>query len=173
MTPNQIFKKYLLISGALLTLSAGAFAATSTGNGSTGTPVSAAARFDNSITINEKLLQSFKQTFPDAEQVKWMEAEDKYTVNFKEKGILTKIEYDKEGNFLSSLRYYTEKNLPINILCRLQKKYADKKVFGVTEMATETSVEYYIKLEDDNSWMTVRSGVDGNLQVVEKYKKAS
>jgi hypothetical protein len=171
MAPNQFIRKYFLITGALLTLSAGVFAATSTGNGTdaSSTPVSV----NSDITINEKLLQTFKQTFPDAEQVKWMEAEDKYTVNFKEKGILTKIEYDKEGNFLSSLRYYTEKNLPVNILCRLQKKYADKKVFGVTEMATETSVEYYIKLEDDNSWMTVRSGVDGNLQVVEKYKKAS
>lgn len=171
MAPIQIIKKYILVGGCLLTLSTGVFAGTI--SNSTGTSVSTAAGFYNSIGINERLLQIFKQTFPDAEQVKWVEAEDKYTVNFKEKGILTKIEYDKEGNFLSSLRYYSEKNLPVNILCRLQKKYSDKKIFGVTEMATETSVEYFIKLEDDNTWITVRSGVDGNLQVVEKYKKAS
>ena len=162
MTPSQHIKKYLLITGLLLSLSAGVFAATGTNPGNS-----------NNITVSDKLLQTFKQTFPDAEQVKWLEQEDKYTVNFKEKGIITKIEYDKEGNFMSSLRYYTEKNLPVNILCRLQKKYADKKVFGVTEMATETAVEYYIKLEDDNNWITVKSTVDGNMQVVEKYKKAS
>ena len=164
MTPSQFFKKNLLMPLAgclLLTISAGAFAA--------GPTVTSGPTF----TISEKLLATFKQTFPDAEQVKWMEQEDKYTVNFKEKDILTKIEYDKDGNFLSSLRYYTEKGLPVNILCRLQKKYADKKVFGVTEMATETSVEYYIKLEDADSWMTVRSSIDGNMQVVEKYKKAN
>jgi hypothetical protein len=155
MTPSLFFKKNLLIAVCLFTLGAGAVAA------------------KPDYTISEKLLASFKQTFPDAEQVKWMEQEDKYTVNFKEKDILTKIEYDKDGNFLSSLRYYTEKGLPVNILCRLQKKYADKKIFGVTEMANENSVEYYIKLEDANTWITVRSTIDGNMQVVEKYKKAS
>ena len=165
MTRSQSIKKYFVITICLLSLSAGAFARPATTTPATATTPT--------YTISDKLLATFKQTFPDAEQVKWVEQEDKYTVNFKEKGILTKIEYDKEGNFVSSLRYYTEKNLPVNILCKLQKKYADKKVFGVTEMSTESAVEYYIKLEDDNSWITVRSTQDGNMQVVEKYKKAS
>jgi len=154
MKRSQIFRKHFLTLASLLTLSAGVFAA------------------DNFI-INEKLLQSFKQTFPDAEQVKWLEQSDKYTVNFKENGILTKIDYDKDGNFLSSLRYYTEKNLPINILCKLQKKYSGKKVFGVTEMTTDSNVEYYIKLEDDKNWITVKSNADGIMQVTERYNKAS
>lgn len=154
MTPIRFIRNCLLITGCLITLSTGLRAA-------------------DGFTINEKLLQTFKQTFPDAEQVKWVEQTDKYIVNFKQNAILTKIEYDKDGNFLSSIRYYTERNLPVSILCRLQKKFADKKVFGVTEMTTETSVEYYIKLEDETTWYTVKSNTDGNLQVVEKYKKAS
>jgi hypothetical protein len=153
MTPSQIFKKPIIILVCLLSLSAGVFAS-------------------EGIEINEKLLQTFKQTFPDAEQVKWLEQTDKYTVNFKDNGILTKVDYDKDGNFISSVRYYYERNLPVNIICKLQKKYASKKVFGVTEMTTESNVEYYIKLEDEGSWMTVKSNVDGNMEVVEKYKKA-
>jgi hypothetical protein len=147
-------KKNLLILFCLLSLGAGVFA----GKG---------------VTISEKLLQTFKQTFPDAEQVKWLELTDKYTVNFRENGILTKVDYDRDGNFISSVRYYYEKNLPVNIICKLQKRFSDKKVFGVTEMTTENSVEYYIKLEDATTWVTVKSNVDGNMEVVEKYKKAS
>lgn len=153
MTQRVTIQKTLFALVCCLTFSAGAFAR-------------------DGFTISEKMLNSFKQTFPDAEQVKWLESADRYTVNFKENGILTKIDYDKDGNFVSSLRYYTEKNLPINILCRLQKKYADKKVFGVTEMTTDAVVEYYIKLEDADNWITVKSNADGNMQVVEKYKKA-
>jgi hypothetical protein len=153
MTPHHSTKKTLFLAFCMLAMTAGAFA---------GKPFS----------ISDKLLQTFKQTFPDAQQVIWSEQGDKYTVNFKQNEILNKVEYDKDGNFLSSLRYYSEKNLPVTILCRLQKKYADKKVFGVTEVATESSVEYYIKLEDATSWLTVRSNIDGNMQVVEKYKKA-
>ena len=154
MTPINFIRKNLLVTVCLLSLSAGVFA-------------------KENFTISDKLLQAFKQTFPDAQQVKWAEQEDKYMVNFKQGDVLTKIEYDKEGNFLSSLRYYSEKNLPVSILCRLQKKYADKKIFGVTEMTTDSAVEYYIKLEDETTWITVRSNADGNMQVVEKYKKAS
>ena len=153
MTPRVFIPKPLLILVCVMTLTTGVFAA-------------------DGFTISEKILNTFKQTFPDAQQVKWLEQTDRYTVNFKENGILTKIDYDKEGNFISSLRYYTEKNLPINILCRLQKKYADKKVFGVTEMTSDATVEYYIKLEDDQNWITVKSNADGNMQVVEKYRKA-
>jgi hypothetical protein len=154
MTSLQLIRKRLLPGLCMLAITAGAFAAPN-------------------FTISEKLLQTFKKTFPDAQQVVWSEQGDKYTVNFRQDEILTKVEYDKDGNFQNSLRYYTEKNLPVTILCRLQKRYGDKKVFGVTEMATESSVEYYIKLEDAENWITVRSNIDGNMQVVEKYKKAS
>jgi hypothetical protein len=154
MTPNHFFKKTILVACCLLTLSAGAFAT-------------------DEFTISDKLLTTFKQTFPDAVQVKWVEQADKYSVSFKQNDILTKIDYDKDGNFVSSLRYYTEKNLPVSVLCRLQKRYAGKAVCGVTEMATELSTEYYVKLQDENTWYTVKSDADGNMQLIEKYKKAS
>jgi hypothetical protein len=153
MTPHHSIRKTFFTALCLLVFSAGAFATKEFG-------------------ISDKLLQTFKQTFPDAQQVVWAEQGDKYTVNFRQGDILTKVEYDKDGNFLNSLRYYSERNLPVTILCRLQKRFSDKKVFGVTEMATDSSVEYYIKLEDEHNWITVRSSVDGNMQVVEKYKKA-
>ena len=153
MTPNHFFRKTLLVTCCLLTLSAGVFAA------------------ENYI-ISDKLLATFKQTFPDAVQVKWVEQADKYTVSFKQNDILTKVDYDKDGNFVSSLRYYSEKNLPVTVICHLQKKYADKSVFGVTEVATEGATTYYIKMQDDKNWLTVRSDPDGNMQVTEKYRKA-
>jgi hypothetical protein len=153
MSTKIFFRKTLLVACCLLTLSAGSFAA-------------------ETFTISDKLLQTFKQTFPDAIQVKWVEQADKYSVSFKQNDILTKVDYDKDGNFVSSLRYYTEKNLPVTVICRLQKKYAGKTVFGVTEVATDATTEYYIKLEDAKSWTTVKSDADGNMQVVEKYKKA-
>jgi hypothetical protein len=154
MTPNHFFRKTILVTCCLLTLSAGAFAT-------------------DDFSISDKLLATFKQTFPDAVQVKWVEQADKYSVSFKQNDILTKIDYDKDGNFISSLRYYTEKNLPVSVLCRLQKRYAGKTVFGVTEVATDLNTEYYVKLQDENTWYTVKSDADGNMQLIEKYKKAS
>ena len=161
MTPRHFFKKSILVAGCFLAMTTGSFAMTGTN------PVNP----PNAI-ISDKMLNAFKHTFPDAREVKWIEQADKYTVNFKLGDVLTKVEYDRDGNFLNSLRYYSEKNLPVNILCRLQKKYADKTVFGVTEMTNDSSVEYYIKMEDAANWFTVHSDSEGNMRVVEKYRKA-
>ena len=161
MTPRHLIKRTLLIACCFLALTTGSFAATSTNTIS-----------NPDAIISDKLLQAFKHTFPDAREVRWIEQSDKYTVNFKQGDVLTKVEYDRDGNFLTSLRYYSEKNLPVNILCRLQKKYADKTVFGVTEMTNDSSVEYYIKMQDADNWLTVHSDSEGNMRVVEKYKKA-
>ena len=158
MTPNHFIRKTLVVTCCLLTLSAGVFAAPTA---------------EPNFTVSDKLLQAFKQTFPDAVQVKWVEEPQGYTVSFRQNDILTKVEYDKDANFVSSLRYYTEKNLPVTVMCQLQKKYAGKTVFGVTEQSTESSTEYYIKLVDDRNWYTVHSDSEGNMQVVEKYKKAN
>ena len=122
-------------------------------------------------TVNEKVLKSFKETFPHAEQVNWQEFSENYIVNFMEGDIRTRINYDKEGNFVSATRYYFEQNLPVNILCKLKKRYPGQKVFGVTEVETESSTEYYIKLEDATNFTTVKSDIASNFEETEKYKK--
>ena len=76
-----------------------------------------------------------------------------------------------EGNFLSSLRYYKEDMLPLSILHQLKKKYSKRSVFGVTELIVGTDVAYFIKLEDEKTWLTVKADQQGNLSVYEKLKK--
>src|SRR5215467_3975954 len=114
------------------------------------------------VTVNDKVLKSFKETFPKAEQVTWEEFSDTYIVNFVDMGIRERISYDKDGNFLTATRYYTEENLPLNVLCKIKKKYPNQKVFGVTEIDSEAGVDYYVKLEDNENWTTVKSDSGGN-----------
>jgi hypothetical protein len=122
--------------------------------------------------VDDKVLKSFTETFPGAQEVKWEEFSDNYVVNFVEMGMRERISYDKDGNFVNATRYYSEGHLPLNILFKIRKKYPAQKIFGVTEIESEVSIEYYIKLEDDKNWTTVKSDGGGNLQVIEKYKKA-
>jgi hypothetical protein len=127
--------------------------------------------FAYSRTVNEKVLKSFREAFPHAEQVSWQEFSDNYIVNFIEGDIRTRINYDKDGNFVNATRYFFEKNLPVNILVKLKKRYPGQKVFGVTEVESESSTEYYIKLEDATYFTTVKSDISSNFEETEKYKK--
>ncbi len=123
--------------------------------------------------VNEKLLETFKESFPKAEQVNWKELPETYIVNFVEDGIRSVIVYEKDGTFISSTRYYFEQNLPYYLLVNIKKKYPEKKIFGIIEVSTPTGISYFIKMEDHSVWTTFKMDSDGNLTLVEKLKKAS
>jgi hypothetical protein len=121
---------------------------------------------------NEKVLKVFNATFLSPEQVRWSEYESYYDVSFVQSGIRSRVKYDKDGNFLSSLRYYSEEHLPLNVVSELKKKFADKKVFGVTELTNEDEVTYFVKLEDAKRWYTVKISGNGRILSTEKFWKA-
>jgi hypothetical protein len=120
---------------------------------------------------NEKVLKSFRETFTHAEDVKWDESADFFTVSFVSAGIRSKVNYDKEGTMLSSIRYYSPQMLPLNIFNKLKKDNPKKDLFGVTEVTSGSDVTYYVKMQDEKHWFTLKVDESGNYQLHEKYKK--
>jgi hypothetical protein len=126
--------------------------------------------------IDDKLIQSFSTSFPKAEQVHWYEMSKAWVVNFVADGIRSRVVYLKDGKITEFTRYYFEQNLPFLIRSKVKEAYPNKNIFGVVEVSIKmesgsSRIEYHIKLEDDKSWMTVKSDNEGNLTVEEKYKK--
>lgn len=122
--------------------------------------------------VNEKLLKNFKENFPNAEKVRWQESKDLFEVTFVEAGILTRITYDKSGEFNGSLRYYTEKYLPYYLINVVKGKYPQQKIYGVTELTNSSGIVYYVKLEGAKYWLNLVLTSDGGITVEEKYRKA-
>ncbi len=121
--------------------------------------------------VNEKVLKSFQETFASAEDVKWEEFKTYYTVSFVHSGIRSKVNYDKDGHMIGSIRYYAPQLLPLNIYNRLKMDYAKKELFGVTEVTVGTDVAYFVKMHDDKNWITIKVDSFGNASVHEKYRK--
>ena len=127
---------------------------------------------DPNPEVNQKILKSFTETFIYAEDVVWQEDNNLFQANFWQGGINIRARYDDQGNLLETIRYYFEKQLPPIVLSKLKKKYAGKSVFGVTEISSEDYINYFVTMQDDKNWYTVKSDVYGNLQETEKFKKA-
>lgn len=121
--------------------------------------------------VNEKVLRSFKETFSAAEEVKWEEYKTYYTVSFVHSGIRSKVNYDKDGKMLGSIRYYAPQMLPLNVYNRLKMEYSRKELYGVTEVTFGTDVTYFVKMQDAKNWITVRIDALGNSSIHEKYRK--
>jgi hypothetical protein len=123
-------------------------------------------------SVNEKVLKTFKESFPNAEKVTWDETKEFYTVNFLEQGILTRITYEKSGNFAGSIRYYTERYLPYYLINVLKDKFPGRKIYGVTEVTGPSGILYYVKLESTKFWLTVLLNSEGVVTIQEKFRKA-
>jgi len=120
---------------------------------------------------SERVLKAFNETFTSAQDVRWEEFPTYYAVSFVNSGIRSKVNYDKDGNMLSSMRYYAPQMLPLNIISKINKENPKKKMFGVTEVTVGGNLVYYIKMEDTTRWYTFKVDTEGNSQMVERYRK--
>lgn len=126
----------------------------------------------NPPEVNEKVLKAFNQTFVKATDVVWNEVQNLYEASFKQSEIISRAIYDAEGNLLRTTRYYSQENLPINILTKIHKKYAGKSIYGITELSTEDQVSYYVTLQDEKNWYIIQADNFGNLELSKKFRKA-
>ena len=121
--------------------------------------------------VNEKVLQAFNKTFTDAKEVVWTEANNTYEAHFKQREIQIRVYYDQDGNITKTLRYYGEEHLPLMVLSKIKTKYTDKKVFGVTEESSMDGLYFHVVLEDEKSWLEVKSDVYGSVSETKKMRK--
>lgn len=123
-------------------------------------------------TVDEKIEKHFKETFPKAEKVTWYEADSYYEVLFTNNQVTCRLWYNRDGNVTKTERYYKAEGLSPFLVAKLNKKFADKKVFGVTEINTESELTYHIILEDETRWYQVTADASGNLRLEKKMRKA-
>lgn len=126
--------------------------------------------------INEKLIESFKTSFPKAEQVSWQELPTFFLVTFVESSNLARAYFNKEGVLVQLIRYYKEPQLPFSVLNTIQKQFSGKTIYGVTEVTRgngekNMETEYHVKLEDARYWTTVKIDIAGLATVTQKLRK--
>jgi hypothetical protein len=127
--------------------------------------------------IDEQLLQKFAIQFPNAQKVVWQESEDAYVVSFVEDGIRLRVVYLRNEALTQIIRYYLEETLPLDVRLSIKAKYPGKNIYGVTEENILSHVDnrsrttFYVTLEDDSSWLTVKAQRHKKLKTIEKLNK--
>lgn len=124
--------------------------------------------------INETVIKEFKKTYPEASQVKWYQGTDYYQVSFLQGETRSVIYFNKKDHIYRTLRYYGEDQLPPFITLKINERYKNKKIKGITELSdTNTGLSYQIVLEDARHLFIVKSDDYGNLKTTKKLKKSS
>jgi hypothetical protein len=116
-----------------------------------------------------KTLKRFNETFPNAQNVKWMDDKAGFFVSFMQSGNFNKVFYNTDGNLVYALKYCTGSELPINIAMALNKQFGESKILGVTEVTTQNNVMYNIKLSKENKLYDLNLLADGSVTKQEVF----
>ena len=122
--------------------------------------------------INGKVIKQFNENHPTASNVKWFEGKNYYQVSFIQNEIRSTMYFNNENQIYRTLRYYGEDQLPPFISFKINERYKNKDIKGVTELTeTNVGVSYEIVLEDSKNTIIIQSDQAGELHTVRKFKK--
>lgn len=123
--------------------------------------------------VNEKVLKVFATSFPEVQETTWYNYDTHYSVYFKNTDdSKCRIDYDPEGNIISTIRYYSAEALPPFIRGKVTEKFQGKKIFGVTEVSSADELTYHIVLEDEKTWYNITSDARGSISLEKKMIKS-
>ena len=120
-------------------------------------------------SVSEKLLKKFEANFPGVQGM-WVETGTGYVVRFTKKGVENWAYLNKKGDCESTIRYYTESELPAEIRHRVKSMYYDHSITSVKEIDHHQSTAYLITVEDKTSWKVIRV-VEDEMDVWEEHNK--
>jgi hypothetical protein len=118
---------------------------------------------------SSKILQRFSATFPNAQNVKWIDDKAGYFVSFTQGGDFNKVFYNTAGSFVYAIKYCNAGGLPTNVVMELNKKYGESKTLGVTEVTTQSNLFYNVKLSKEGKLYNVNISPDGSVTKEEVF----
>ncbi|PWT77190.1 MAG: hypothetical protein C5B59_04640 [Bacteroidetes bacterium] len=120
--------------------------------------------------VNTKAMRDFRKAFKNVSDEKWYSISSGYLAEFTDHSIKNSVVYDKKGNWVFTIRYYDEKDLPGDVRSQVKKTYYDYTITTVEEIHVDDKVIYLVHLQNDSTWKKVRI-CDGEMQLIEDFNK--
>lgn len=129
------------------------------------------ARTKHVSALNDKAERNFKKTFKTAYNPTWIEKEDGVRAKFIDNEIKYMVDYDKRGNWVSTILNYDEAQLDSRIGDAVKTAFLGYAIVHVTEIRKGKSVVYLVKIDNQKLLKTIRVE-NGEMDVYESYIKS-
>jgi len=129
-----------------------------------------AASSSNSITVEDRVSKNFAKDFSGITDAVWTKTNSGFHVNFMSNGIQTWAALSKKGICLKSVRYYSEKNLPVAIRTQVKNVYSQFNITSVQEVYSDHTTAYLVTIADAATWKVIRV-VNGEMDIWKEYVK--
>jgi hypothetical protein len=132
---------------------------------------SSALAADGHPEISKKVLASFNERFAGAIDVYWEQERDFEKATFQLDAVVFFAYFDTDGQWVATARNILSNQLPIPLMLQIKKEYSDCWITGLVEVDTETSISYYIYLENESKSVVLRSLDIDSWNLYSKTKK--
>lgn len=133
--------------------------------------VLARKEINNPGAIHPNARKNFILTFEHATDARWSKLKyGESLVHFFSNGIETKVFYNRKGKPFSTIRYYTEDQLPTEVRHLVRSTFYDYSIFLVIEVTVNNQTAHLVKIEDNTRFKTIRVR-DGEMDVIEDLEK--
>lgn len=121
--------------------------------------------------INVKTMRDFVSRYGENADVKWHNSKDNVIAVFFRDSIQHRVVYTRYGELSVIMKYYDETRMARNIRAQVKSTYYDYKIFIIQEIESPNQPTIYIvNLQGDTDWKKVRL-CQGEMEVMEEYKK--
>jgi hypothetical protein len=118
--------------------------------------------FASEDKVSPEILQAFNSKFQKAQSITWTAADNYYKASFNYSGSWMYAWYTKDGKFVSVTRNVKSYELPFYLRNSLKNKYAGFWITNVIEESNKYGFSYYIKLENADKKIVLKSKSGGD-----------
>jgi hypothetical protein len=125
--------------------------------------------------ISPGALKKFAGTYKNVTNESWAKINDGFSTRFISNDIRTTIYYNKKGNWVGTVKYYSEDKMLHEIRHAVKSKYYDYNILYTQEVETADSEgvpTYVISLEDETTIKLIRISA-GEMGVWKEYIKTN
>jgi hypothetical protein len=173
----KIMKKTILILAAVYLFtgcsqSRNAQSTTTVSGRDMGTNVSGRGKGASVPEMTSKAVRNFWEMFGDSKNENWFHVGTTGSLaEFEDKGIHYRAFFDKKGNWVYTVKTYTEKELPKDVRALVRSEYYDYTIGWVKEVNQAQLVVYLVHIENEQEFKTIRVA-DGEMTVAEEFVKS-
>jgi hypothetical protein len=122
--------------------------------------------------VTPKAVKSFAKNFKNASDEKWYETSNSFVAKFTSDEIAYRIDYDKKGHWLYTIRTYDETKLPQDVRNMVKSTYFDYSITLVQEIEMPAKMlTYIIHLDGKGEIINLRVS-DGEMDEWQKFAKS-
>ena len=120
--------------------------------------------------ISTRAIRDFHHSYTDVYDEQWYPVMYGFIAKFTLNNIKTRVDYDKQGNWLSTTRFLSESQMPREVRRRVKSVYFDDSITLVLEIENKEDKVYIVNLEGQTTWKKVRVS-NSELIELEDYNK--